>query len=159
MNCTATDPSPTPEATLLMEPWRTSPTANMPGILVSNKNRPRPRRPPLGPLPAMHKVGASQQKAAIVPFGNVCQPIGPRQCSDENKHRACGYALRLAGIGAKHRNLLQMGFAVCLGHPGMGPQLNVRSFFDLVDQVLRHGAGERFAAHKNNDTICVPGEV
>jgi hypothetical protein len=32
MNCTATDPSPTPEATRFTEPCRTSPTAKMPGI-------------------------------------------------------------------------------------------------------------------------------
>jgi hypothetical protein len=30
-------PSPTPEATRLTEPWRTSPAAKMPGTLVSSK--------------------------------------------------------------------------------------------------------------------------
>ena len=30
---------------------------------------------------------------------------------------------------------------------------------DLVDQILRHGAGERFAAHKNNYALRVSGKV
>src|SRR5438105_10970201 len=37
-NWTAIDPSPTAEATRLTEPERTSPAANTPGRLVSNKN-------------------------------------------------------------------------------------------------------------------------
>src|SRR5437870_1142497 len=36
MNCTTTAPSPTPEATRLTEPWRTSPTTKIPGTLVSS---------------------------------------------------------------------------------------------------------------------------
>ena len=31
-------PSPTPAATRLIEPWRTSPAAKMPGTLVSSRN-------------------------------------------------------------------------------------------------------------------------
>jgi len=73
----------------------------------------------------------------------------PRQCSDEDKHRACRCALSLAGIGTKHRNLFQMGIAMRFGHAGMRPQLNVRCFSNLINQVLRHGAGERFATQKN----------
>ena len=34
MSCTAIDPVPTADATRLMEPWRTSPAANTPGVLV-----------------------------------------------------------------------------------------------------------------------------
>src|SRR6476646_4752750 len=38
MNCTAMAPSPTAEATRLVEPNRTSPAAKTPGLLVSRKN-------------------------------------------------------------------------------------------------------------------------
>jgi hypothetical protein len=37
MNITATEPSPTAEATRLTEPWRTSPAANTPGTLPSSR--------------------------------------------------------------------------------------------------------------------------
>ena len=45
------------------------------------------------------------------------------------------------------------------GHAGMGPQLNVRRRLNLVDQVSRHGAGKRFAAHQNNDALRVSSEI
>ena len=38
ISCIAVEPSPTPAAILLIEPWRTSPAVNMPGIIVSSKN-------------------------------------------------------------------------------------------------------------------------
>src|SRR3954462_12349091 len=38
---TALEPSPTAAATRFMEPWRTSPTANTPGTLVSKGKRGR----------------------------------------------------------------------------------------------------------------------
>ena len=46
-----------------------------------------------------------------------------------------------------------------LSHAGVCPQLNVGRVLNLVDQVLRHGVGKRLAAHKNNNSLCVSGEV
>src|SRR5271166_1784234 len=63
-------------------------------------------------LPVTYKIGTCQQETALVPLDEVRQPICPRQCSDENKHGAGWYALRLAGVGTKHRNLFQMGIAM-----------------------------------------------
>ncbi len=37
MKDTAVEPSPTAEATRFIERWRTSPTANTPGTLVSSR--------------------------------------------------------------------------------------------------------------------------
>src|SRR5437879_6362494 len=48
MNCTAMAPSPTPEATRLTEPWRTSPATKMPGTLVSRRYGSRSRAQPRG---------------------------------------------------------------------------------------------------------------
>src|SRR5271169_4348943 len=70
-------------------------------------------------LPVTHKVWTSQQETPLVPFDGTRQPIGPRQRSNEDKHRICRYALSLAGIGTKHRNLFQVRFAMCLSHAGM----------------------------------------
>src|SRR5208337_3842553 len=41
----------------------------------------------------------------------------------------------------------------------MGPQLNVRGLLDLVNQILRHGAGERIATDKDHDALGVLGEI
>src|SRR5256885_9910061 len=92
--------------------------------------RPSPRA-----LPVTHKVRTSQQETALVPLDNICEPIGPRQCSNENKHRARWHTLNLVGIRAKHRNLFQMCFAMRLGYAGMRPQLDIRRLLNLVDQV------------------------
>src|SRR6202034_930981 len=110
-------------------------------------------------LAVADKIGTSQEETALAAFDDSGQKIRARQGSDEDKHGARRDALDFAGIGTKHGNFFEMSFAMNLGHAGMGPQLNVRRLFNLVDQILRHGAGERFAAHKNNDALGVAGEV
>src|SRR6266404_1906766 len=101
MNCTATDPSPTPEATRLIEPWRTSPTAKMPGTLVS--------------------------------LNYIRQPIGSRQRSNKNEHRACSHSFYLICVRAEHRNLFQVRSAMRLGHAGVRPKLNVGHLLNLIN--------------------------
>src|SRR5271163_3712633 len=66
-------------------------------------------------LPVPYKVRPSQQEAALVPLDDTPNPIRARQCSDKDKHRARRHALNFVGIGAKHGNLFQMGFPMCLG--------------------------------------------
>ena len=46
-----------------------------------------------------------------------------------------------------------------LDNAGMGPHLNVGRFFDLIDQILRHGAVQRTSAHQHNDAFRIAGEV
>src|ERR1039458_4735085 len=92
--------------------------------------------PSLPMLTVTHKVRTGQQEAAFVPRDDIGQKIRPRQCPNKDKHRARRYALSLAGIGTEHRNLFQAGFAMGLGHAAAGPQLNVRSLSNLIDQVL-----------------------
>jgi thioredoxin reductase (NADPH) len=62
-------------------------------------------------------------------------------------------------IRTKHRNFFEMRLAVRLGHAGMSPQLNVGHLFNLVDQVRRHGTGERFPAHQDHDPLRVLGKI
>src|SRR5216684_3523447 len=122
MNCTATDPSPTPEATRFIEPWRTSPTAKIPGTLVSSKNGSRSSPHPFGRCPSRIRSGPVKRK--------------PRSS----------------------RSTIFASQSV-LGNAGMCPQLNVRCLLNLVNQILRHGAGKRLAAHKYDDALCISGEV
>src|SRR5207253_7685583 len=96
---------------------------------------------------------------ALVPFYDIRQPIRPRQGSNKDKHRIRRHTLNFIGIGTKRRNLFQVGFAMHLGHAGMCPELNLWCLLSLLDQVLRHGAGKRLAAHQYDDTLCVSGEV
>src|SRR5215467_963108 len=109
MNCTATDPSPTPEATRFTEPWRTSPTAKMPGTLVSSRKGSRSSVQPLGRAP-LHKRSGPVDKSAIVALNHICQPIRARQSADEDKHGRSRYALDLVCIRTQDRNLFQMSF-------------------------------------------------
>src|SRR6202040_4255157 len=41
-------------------------------------------RPSLRPLPVMHKIRTSQNESAFVALHHTSQPIGSRQCSDED---------------------------------------------------------------------------
>src|SRR5436190_956591 len=61
--------------------------------------------PSLRALPVTDKVGTSQEETALVPLDDIRQPVRPRQCSYEDKHRARRHALNLLSIGTKHRNL------------------------------------------------------
>src|SRR5881409_2622288 len=75
--------------------------------------------PSLRALPVTYKVRTRKEETALVPLDDIRQPIRPRQCSNKDKHRTRRHALHLVGIGTKHRNLLQMCFAMRLSHAGM----------------------------------------
>src|SRR5579864_8061701 len=51
--CTVMDPSPTADATRLMEEWRVSPAANTPGMMLSKINGSRSSFQPLGRSPSL----------------------------------------------------------------------------------------------------------
>ena len=72
----AIEPSPTPEATRLTEPWRTSPATKMPGTLVSSRKGSRSEVPPLGALAVAHQVGAGQDEAVLVALDDAFEPVG-----------------------------------------------------------------------------------
>src|SRR5689334_10810698 len=46
-----------------------------------------------------------------------------------------------------------------LGNTGVRPDLDVGRLLDLIDQVLRHRAGERFSSNQNDHPLGVFGEV
>src|ERR1700690_1352397 len=96
--------------------------------------------PSLGALPILNQIRAGQNESTLIAFDDTSQPIGSRRRSDEDEHRAGWHALKLVGVGTKNGNLFEMGIAMHLGYAGVRPQLNVRGLFNLVNQVLRHGA-------------------
>ena len=139
----------------MTEPWRTSPTAKMPGTFVSSRNGSRSSAQPFGLSGPCIRSGPVQNESTLVALDCACQPIGPRQGANENEHRTRRDALHLVGVGTQHRNFFQPRLAMHLGNAGMRPQLNVRRLFDLVDQILRHGAGERVSANQNHHAFRV----
>ena len=52
------------------------------------------------------------------------------------------YTFEVSRIGTKDGNLFEVSVAMRFGYAGVRPQLNVRRVLNLVDQVLRHGAGK-----------------
>ena len=113
----------------LIEPWRTSPTAKMPGTFVSSKHGSRSRVHPSGRCPS-HEVGSGENKAAFVALHHIAQPIGARLRADKDKHARRALA-RFVGVGTKNGDFLQLGFAVHLSDAGVCPELNVWRTFDL----------------------------
>src|ERR1700733_9987618 len=59
-------------------------------------------RPAFRTLAVTDKVRAGQQETALVPLDDIAQPIGPRQRSNEDKHRTRRHTLNLVGIGTEH---------------------------------------------------------
>src|SRR6516162_5222134 len=90
-------------------------------------------RPSLGTLPATYQVRTGQQETPLIPLDYIRQPIGPWQSPNEDEHGAGRHSLDFSGIRTHDRKLFQMSFTMRLGHAGMGPELNVRCFPDLVD--------------------------
>ena len=84
---TAIEPSPTAEATRLIEPLRTSPTAKTPGRLVSSEQRRAP-----GSVGAVPAVGATSRpvrtKPRVVERELVAEPARVRLGADEDEQRA-----------------------------------------------------------------------
>ena len=101
MNCTATDPSPTPEATLFTEPWRTSPTAKRPGTFVSKQERISVELPALRVFSVADQVGAGQNESVLVTLDEIGEPIRSRRRADENEHRARRDPVNLIGVRTK----------------------------------------------------------
>src|SRR5580704_8232629 len=116
-------------------------------------------RPAFGALALSYQVGARENESALVSLDDSCKPVRLRQRSYENEHRTCGHAINLVGIRTEKRDFLEVGFAVGFGDAGIRPKLNIRPFFDLVDQILRHGARYRTASHDDDDSVSVLCEI
>src|ERR1700745_2702936 len=69
-------PSPTAVATRLAEPARTSPTAKMPGWLVSSSERSAPSGP-----------GPGREKSVSMGVAHPAEPAGARGHADEDEQR------------------------------------------------------------------------
>src|SRR5690349_4773467 len=92
------------------------------GHIALEQERISIERPSLRPLTVTDEIRPGQQKTALVALDNTRQPVRSGQSPDEDKHRTGRNALDFSGIGAQHRNLLQVRSAVCLGDAGVCPK-------------------------------------
>src|SRR6266436_232886 len=107
-------------------------------------------RPGRRPLAVTNQVGAGEDEAAIVALDQVAEPFGAGLRPDENKEAGSGQLLRFCRRGALDGNAGKARFTVNGDHTGARPNFDVRSFFNLFDEIVRHGAGERWPADEHN---------
>src|SRR5205814_3979047 len=98
-------------------------------------------------------------ETTLVSLDDIRKPIRSRQCANKNEHGTRWNTLSFICIGAKHRNFFQVCVTMDLDYAGVCPQLNFRGLTDLINQVLRHGAGKLLPSHQDRDTLRVPGKV
>src|SRR5271165_2133812 len=115
--------------------------------------------PALGPLPALHDIGPGENESALVAFDQARQPVRLGQSSDEDEHDAGWHMLNLVGVGAEYGDSFEMFFAMNFGDAGVPPDLNVRRLLNLVDEVLRHGAGQRVSANQHHYLLRILGKI
>ena len=140
---TAIEPSPTAEATRLTEPEWTSPTAKIPGRLVSRKNG---RSSPCAVEVLALDVAAGEQKAVLVHRDVAAQPVGVGIGADEHEQRLGLELAALAGARVGDDDRLERGLALELDDLGVGHQLDLGAVLELVDQVARHRLAQIAAA-------------
>ena len=147
MRRTAIAPSPTAEATRLIDPLLMSPTARTPGQLVSSRpspvaagrSGPGRRGPPrLGPLGSCGRR-PGQDETLVVEGDGAPQPAGSRHGSDEDEEDVRVQPPTLSGAVAPDDHRLQLtGFPDELLHLAAGQDLDRRIPLDLVHEVARH---------------------
>ena len=117
-------PSPTAEATRLVEPLRTSPTANMPGRLVSSSDRGVRVRPGAVGRPASGPVRTKPRSSRAT---SAAEPAGAGRGADEDEQRPGRDACALAGLAVGDDDGLQRLVAEQLAHLGVQQDLDVRA--------------------------------
>ena len=130
---TAIEPSPTAEATRLIEPLRTSPTANMPGRLVSSGSGAPAVGGGRGVAPPVRTKPLSSS-ATSSPSHPVCGSAPMKTNSARASTRRAAPVCRCPRRPRASSAVL----AEQLAHLGVAPDLDVRDALDAVDQVARH---------------------
>ena len=121
-NWIAIEPSPTADATRLTEPWRTSPAANTPGMLVSRRNGRAVERPDR----RRRQVGAGEDEALLVPLDLGGQPLGVRAGADHEEQRVGRRRSRSCAVGAvAQHEVLEPAVAAAADDLGAEPHLDV----------------------------------
>ena len=144
---TTIEPSPTREATRLIEPARTSPTANTPRRLVSSACG----RRSVCQSPSRIEAGAAAHEAVLVERHAAAQPLGVRHRAEHQEDVGDRARLLLAGAAVAPGHLLEVAVA---GEPddlGLAVQRDRARGGDAADQVVGHRRRQARAAHQDVD--------
>src|SRR6266436_1534491 len=115
--------------------------------------------PGSGAFAIAEEVRAGEDEAALVALDKITEPLGARLCADENEE-ARGRELFACGAGlALHSNAGEARIALDFDDAGLCPDFDVGSFYDLLDEVVGHGAGEGCAAHEHDYFFRIFGKV
>ena len=116
INSMAIEPSPTAEATRLIEPWRTSPATKMPRYVCFEQIGLAFERPVARTTAINRKIGAGENVTTLVIFNQICDTGGVRPCADKNEksHRRRGCCL--PRLVVRDGDTFEVVFAVCLDH-------------------------------------------
>src|SRR5579871_71698 len=115
--------------------------------------------PALRSLAIMNKIRSCKYESPVIALNYTAEPVRSGQSPNEDKHGRSGNALDLVRVGAEYGDFFQMFIPVGFDYGGMRPYLNVWHFFNLINQILGHGAGERASTDQNDHTFCIAGEV
>ena len=142
--CTAMAPSPTADATRLIEPCRTSPAKKIPGELDSRNSGSRSSFHHVPRPPSANNVGSGQEEAGVVATHPVDAPRS-RHTSDEDEQRVGVNDLDLS------RDVDVQGLEPLLSERTydvrVGANRDARVRFAACDQVVRHSVSQRLGAH------------
>ena len=140
---TAIEPSPTAEATRLIEPEWTSPTAKIPGRLVSRKAAGR-RRTRRGRRRRMSRPVSRNPASSVASWPSSHSVCGEAPMKTNSARAASSSTLARPVVGDRHG--LQLTLAVELDDLGCVHDLDRVVALDLVDEVARHRLAEIAAA-------------
>jgi hypothetical protein len=111
------EPSPTAEATRFTAPWRTSPAAKTPGMLVSSGKGKRSTCHPRRGGAVLREVPAGDDVSVLVTRYLLGQPVGVRFRTDEHEQPGRGDGLGEARGGILEDEVLQPSPAAAVHHP------------------------------------------
>ena len=152
-------PSPTAAATRLVEPLRTSPTANMPGRLVSSSERCQPASAgPVGhPVTGLASGPVRTKPRSSRSTSPPSHPVQGAAPTNTNRARASERAPRTGQVVPRPPRLQRL-VPDQLSHLGAEQDPHVRQPRDLTDQVPGHVLAEIRFADDQADLIGVPGQ-
>ncbi len=159
MSEAAMAPSPTADATRLMEPCRRSPATNTPGWLDS-KGIGIPAELPPGPgWGVCDDILAGQEKSVLVAPDPPFEADRDRPGPDEQEHRICGELVCLVVPLAPEDDAPQVGVTASFGDLRRRSNRDPWMLVDPFDEVVRHSSGEACSADDDCHRLRVFGHV
>src|SRR5690242_13086509 len=122
-----------------------------PGDVSFQQARIAVESPGRGTLAISKKVGPRENEAALVALDKIAEPCGARLRADKDEKARGGELLARSSGLAQHGDTGQARVALDFDNAGLRPDIDVGRFFDLLDEVMGHRAGQRLAAHEHDD--------